>query len=1183
MSQTTLATPGKLAAGLPRCPYQGLLPYSEEDAAFFFGRESDRDVIVANLLAARLTLLYGPSGVGKSSVLRAGVARHLRETSKRSLDRRGVPEFAVAVFNTWQDDPMVGLVNSVREAVDAAWPGRGAPTPTAPRLSNELLQAWTAQVEGEVLIILDQFEEYFTYHANQDGPGSFAVEFPRILRQPDLRVNVLLAIREDALAKLDVFEGRIPNLFDNNLRLEHLDREAARAAIVEPVRRFNELGGGRQVSVEPTLVEALLEQVKTGRVVVGEAGRGVVDPDGDAADDDRIETPYLQLVLTRLWAEEEQAGSGVLRLETLERLGGAESIVRTHVDEAMGELPPADQDVAAGVFRYLVTKSGTKIAHAAGDLAEFADVSEEQVTRVVDQLSGGEVRVLRPVEGPSGSKDGTRYEIFHDVLAAAVLDWRRRYVEARRRAEAERKLASDLEQAARRRRAKLTRTTALALVVLLVVSLVGTWAVQTARRQRDAQHHSLLLTQASEQLGVDPAESLHHAMTAVRQEDTPEAVGTLRKALAASQLRITMSGHLGSVNSATFSRDGDQLLTAGDDGTVRLWDAATGEELRALRGHSKRMTGAEFSSDGEYVTAGSYDETTRVWQASTGEQLAMLEADPDDTWDHTFAAFSPDGRAVLSWSLDRARIWEWRTDKPAVTLAKATRGAAFSDDGRFVVAGGADGRLKVWDWRKAKRLAISAPAGGGELLTPAFSPDGGTVVTVNQNHDLVVWRWRTGRHPRTVETYFEHQANGLEFSPDGRYLAAAGDKVARVWRTDTWRYHAELRGHSDWVMQAAWSPDTKLLATVSSDGVARIWEAAADWMTVGELRGHTDAVFHGSFSADGRLFVTASGDGTARIWAAPGSTMVFGDGNWVLDASFSPKGDLVVTASDNGPRVWEARTGRLRAALPGQWDNLHGADFSHDGRWLVTSEYYENAPRIWDWAAGKERVRLDPAENLNWSLRPAKFSPDGAFVVAGDDNGSAHIWEVATGKELRTLRADEQNPVLDAEFSPDGKLVVVAGGDRMARIWDAQTGIELRALDGHKGAVYSARFSPDGSKVVTAGGDRTVQTWDTASGRRLQILTGPTTRMSSAAFSPDGKLVVAGGASPQTYVWEAATGQTMAVLQRHGDSINAAEFSPDGRLILTASDDQTAKLYPCETCGSVDSLLALAEERDRHR
>jgi WD40 repeat protein len=150
-------------------------------------------------------------------------------------------------------------------------------------------------------------------------------------------------------------------------------------------------------------------------------------------------------------------------------------------------------------------------------------------------------------------------------------------------------------------------------------------------------------------------------------------------------------------------------------------------------------------------------------------------------------------------------------------------------------------------------------------------------------------------------------------------------------------------------------------------------------------------------------------------------------------------------------------------------------------------------------AARKERARLDPAKDLNWSLRSAAFSPDDALVVAGDDNGSAHIWEVATGKELRTLHTKQQNPVYTAEFSPDGKLVV------------------------------------------------------------------------------------AGGAGPQTYVWEAATGQTMAVLQQHGDSVNAAEFSPDGRLILTASDDRTAKLYPCETCGSVDSLLALADERDRYR
>jgi hypothetical protein len=401
-----------------QCPYKGLMPYTEKDAAFFFGRERDQRLIIANLFAARLTMFYGASGVGKTSVLQAGAAYHLRQRD----------ELVIVVFNAWSGDPVVGLKQAVANEIKRLLK-EPMPVPESLSLVDFLAQGVT-RLDGRLMIILDQFEEYFLYHPQEDGEGTFAVQFPRAVNRLDLRVSFLVSIREDSLAKLDRFKGRIPNLFDNYLRIEHLDREAARAAIEKPVEQYNLLRK-TNVCVEPTLVKAVLDQVRTGQVVLSEAGRGVVRADIKPAPAEmRIETPYLQLVMTRLWDEEMRTGSRVLRLETLDRLGGAQHIVRTHLDAALGALPPSEQDVTARVFHNLVTPSGTKIAHTVPDLAEYAELPQRQVAIVLDKLSGPDVRILRPVAPPPDQPNASRYEIFHDVLAPAILDWRARHVKA---------------------------------------------------------------------------------------------------------------------------------------------------------------------------------------------------------------------------------------------------------------------------------------------------------------------------------------------------------------------------------------------------------------------------------------------------------------------------------------------------------------------------------------------------------------------------------------------------------------------------------------------------------------------------------------------------------------------------------------------------------------------------------
>jgi CHASE2 domain-containing sensor protein len=435
-------------------PYKGLAPYGVEDASYFFGRNRERDVVIANLRARHLTVVYGESGVGKSSLLNAGVLSELRRQAREDVDDGETPEFVPVAFSSWRDDPIDGLLETARRCVADMVPGHAVEREPDGDLRGTL-DRWARELNCEFLIILDQFEEYFLYHGHEEGEGTFDHEFPRALNDLQLHASFLVAIREDAFAKLDRFKTRVPGLLDNYLRIRHLDERCAREAIERPLESWNKtIEKSEQVEIEPALVEAILRDVRSGQHRVGQAGQGVIEQDGRPTEDERVEAPFLQLVLTRLWDEEVGKGSWRLRPETLQRLGGVENIVQSHLDEAMRALPAAEQEVAGAAFYYLVTPEGTKIAQSVQTLAAYTGRPPEKLEAVLEKLSAGDTRILRPVAPPPGASGGKRYEIFHDVLAPAVLDWgahaerleleRKRDESERKRREAETRMRRSL-------------------------------------------------------------------------------------------------------------------------------------------------------------------------------------------------------------------------------------------------------------------------------------------------------------------------------------------------------------------------------------------------------------------------------------------------------------------------------------------------------------------------------------------------------------------------------------------------------------------------------------------------------------------------------------------------------------------------------------------------------------------
>jgi hypothetical protein len=438
----------------PASPYIGLVPFGEDDAGLFFGRSQEIAIVSANLRSSRLTLVYGPSGVGKSSLLQAGVVHRLR---RESLREDGDAPFAICTYRSWLDDPVLGLT----EAAHAALQELAGDEPLAPPAATlaESLEAWTEQA-GTLLVVLDQFEEYFQYHDDETPGGEltgFGAELARIVNDRATDVHVLISIREDAWSRLDRFEGHIPALFLNYLRVDHLDRHAAREAIEGPVGAWNRTHPqDPPYYVEPALVDAVLAAA-TGDALADAAGvetRGAGGSDGDG-----VEAPFLQLVLERVWRATVESETRVLSLATLEELGGAKAIVERHLLEALGGLTRREQDVASDCFRFLVSRERTKRAQAAADLAGWTGRRQREITAVLGALCTAESgRILRAIPPAVDEGQGASYELFHDVLAEPVLAWRRRH-------EAER---------ARRR---LLRVGAAALALVAIFAGLAAWAL----------------------------------------------------------------------------------------------------------------------------------------------------------------------------------------------------------------------------------------------------------------------------------------------------------------------------------------------------------------------------------------------------------------------------------------------------------------------------------------------------------------------------------------------------------------------------------------------------------------------------------------------------------------------------------------------------------------------------------
>jgi WD40 repeat protein/serine/threonine protein kinase len=638
--------------------------------------------------------------------------------------------------------------------------------------------------------------------------------------------------------------------------------------------------------------------------------------------------------------------------------------------------------------------------------------------------------------------------------------------------------------------------------------------------------------------------------------------------------------HSNAVRYAHFSPDGQRLLTVADNDAALIWDTATGNPIGQPLRHEKQVRSAQFSPDGRWIVTTSDDRTARLWDRRTGGPSLSPLRHPGPV---RCASISPNSKWIATISGGTAFLWDMESRQlVGQPLSHGTNesvedaplfSARFSPDSRRIVTASQMATVRMWEVPTGRPITEQLQF-GDEVRWAEFSPDGGRVVAASVSGEMQLCGAATGR-PLMEPLRHRTGLDAAQFSPDGqRLLAGFPDNTTRLRDARTGRLLTVPFQHDGVIRSACFSPDGHLVVTASEDATARIWDirpGRAFHLTFA----HAGRVQFVHFSPEGDRIATSCQDGTWRVWGTrtgrPRTPPVRHPGG-SYPAMFSPDGQRILTGSwDGTARLWDAHSGRaLTEWLPHE-GKVNYAEFSPDGKWFLTLTRNKGI-RLWDAHTGQLCSELIRHPALS---RFARFSPDSKTLVAGlDDIPVIRIVDINTGKtrvEFQAHRGILQN----VHFSSDSRRLATASTDGSARVWDTATGAPLTPPLHHKSEVWDVRFSSDGSRIVTASADATARVWDVETGRALTEPLRHRAILWEAAFSPDGQQILTSSFDGTACLWDANTGRPLADPFQHGNSVFSAIFSPDGRSIATASVDSTARVWePPTTVASGGTLAA---------
>lgn len=1180
-----------------RNPFKGLRAFAEADAGDFFGRRGLTQRLLDRLgdPEQRFLAVVGPSGSGKSSLVRAGIVPAVRAGelpgSRRWFVATIYPgewpmaELERTLVELATDDPdevaaiLHAGADGLRRAVAAVLPNDGS----------------------ELLLVIDQFEEVFS-QARDDDREAFLDHLTTAVDHPTSRLRVVATVRADFYDHLLVHPELGGLVAERTAAVPALSVDELQRAVTQPVRNVG-------VSADPELVATVVNDVS----------------------DEPGALPLLQYALTELF---EQRDGHLLTLEAYRDIGGVRGALVGRAEDLYRDLDDQGREACRQVFLRLIDvgegTAETKRRVLRSELRGAADT--DTVERVLESF--GAHRLVTFDRDPfsraptvevahealtrrwgrlRGWIDGAHDDIvMHRRLLAATDEWRladrdtgyllrdpkldefaewaesssvvltereRGYLDQSLAARAERRAE---EEARRERERRLERRSVRRLRALVAVLAIGTvaavglsvFALQqrdrardqqaTAERQRAAAQEQERIATARElaaaaigELEQDPERSVLLAIEAVevtRETDgrvLPEAEAALHRAVRASRTeRVHQVG-----GGVALASDGTLAMT-GMDGALSVRDA-DGEVLfeRAdrpahplmLPGNNaptiflERTADLDLSPDGSLLATADGGFNAQVLDARTGELRVELDRRA------IRPVFSPDGATIAAVLVQEGTEAQW-------------------DAGRT---------LGLWDADTGELIRL-LEGHRKSVLDHAFSPDGTKLASVAPSGNSVrVWDAGTGH---TLAEADRAKAKAVAFSPDGTLLAVGGgDGQAEIRDAAALDVLQPLRGHEGDLFAVAFSPDGQRVA-VGGHG-AQLFDARTGEEILA-LAGHGFSIADVGFSADGTRLVTSAEDDTTRIWdvAHPGGREIVtlpGPPPPARGAlTFSPDGEVLAAAGPDGLRLWDTTTWEAVRTLPIERPAIGEVTFSRDGARIAASTFVpppegtEGVLVVWDATTGERSLEVPDHGGMIWDLA---FSPDGELIATGTDNeGVVRVLDASSGA-LRASYRLEEGSVTSVEFTADGERLFVGGQDA-GYLVDPAAGEELLAFDEADESILDDRIIADGL-LVTGDIAGRVQVWDLEDGTVQATLTHH--RQGIGAVAVRGGLVAA--ATPAAVdLLDLDTGERRFELATgHERGAVDLSFSPDGHQLATAGADGTVRLFAMR----IDDLLRLARDR----